>query len=65
MEDPARFLRFAGLCFRHKRKTLRNNLRDAYDGARVDAVVEAGLRAEQIPLERLIEIERGLRLETR
>jgi 16S rRNA (adenine1518-N6/adenine1519-N6)-dimethyltransferase len=60
VDDPAAFLRFTGLCFRHKRKTLRNNLRAAFQPARIDQVVEAGLRAEQIPLGRLIEIEREL-----
>ena len=52
--DPDRFLQFAGLCFAHKRKTLRNNLADAYGKALVDALPEAGLRAEQIPVDGLI-----------
>jgi 16S rRNA (adenine1518-N6/adenine1519-N6)-dimethyltransferase len=40
-------LDFVSLCFRQKRKTLRNNLHGAY-GERADALPEAGLRAEQI-----------------
>jgi 16S rRNA (adenine1518-N6/adenine1519-N6)-dimethyltransferase len=54
--DPDGFLRFAGLCFAHKRKTIRNNLAEVYGRELVDAWPEAGLRAEQIPLEGLIEM---------
>lgn len=43
------FLRFVALCFRQKRKTLRNNLAAQY-GAAVDSLPQAALRAEQIPL---------------
>jgi len=43
----ADFLRFVSLCFRQKRKTLRNNLASQY-GAAVDGLPEASLRAEQI-----------------
>ena len=49
-ENVPGLMRFVSLCFRQKRKTLRNNLRGAY-GTRVDALKEAGLRAEQIPVE--------------
>jgi 16S rRNA (adenine1518-N6/adenine1519-N6)-dimethyltransferase len=45
--DRAGFLRFVGLCFRQKRKTLRNNLAGEY-GAAVDVWPEARLRAEQV-----------------
>src|ERR1700689_1753859 len=31
VEDPASFLKFASMCFRYKRKTLRNNLTPLYD----------------------------------
>ena len=41
------FLRFVALCFRQKRKTLRNNLAAEY-GAATDGWPEANLRAEQI-----------------
>jgi 16S rRNA (adenine1518-N6/adenine1519-N6)-dimethyltransferase len=51
--DTARFLEFAGRCFRHKRKTLRNNLLPFY-GRQVEAWPEAGLRAEQMPIEHLV-----------
>jgi 16S rRNA (adenine1518-N6/adenine1519-N6)-dimethyltransferase len=55
VEDVPGFLEFAGRCFRHKRKTLRNNLLPFY-GRKVEAWPEAGLRAEQAPLEKLIEL---------
>jgi 16S rRNA (adenine1518-N6/adenine1519-N6)-dimethyltransferase len=48
------FLEFAAACFRHKRKTIRNNLADTYGRDLLDAWPEAGLRAEQIPLEQLL-----------
>jgi 16S rRNA (adenine1518-N6/adenine1519-N6)-dimethyltransferase len=54
--DPGGFLRFAGLCFAHKRKTIRNNLAEFYGKDLVGAWPEASLRAEQIPLEGLIEM---------
>jgi 16S rRNA (adenine1518-N6/adenine1519-N6)-dimethyltransferase len=49
--DTAAFVRFIGLCFRHKRKTIRNCLVETYGKELIDAWPEAGLRAEQIPLE--------------
>jgi 16S rRNA (adenine1518-N6/adenine1519-N6)-dimethyltransferase len=45
--DPASFLKFASLCFRHKRKTLRNNLAPVYD---ISTLPEARLRAEQMSI---------------
>ncbi len=59
MEDPEEFLAFVSRAFAHKRKTLRNNLRPFY-GEQVDAWPEAGLRAEQAPLEKLVELYRRL-----
>jgi 16S rRNA (adenine1518-N6/adenine1519-N6)-dimethyltransferase len=58
LADPEAFLRFAGLCFAHKRKTIRNNLSEVYGREVVDAWPEASLRAEQIPLEKLLEMFR-------
>ena len=54
--DPEGFLRFAALCFAHKRKTLRNNLAETYGKERIEKWPEAGLRAEQIPLQGFIEM---------
>lgn len=48
--DPSAFLDFVGLCFRQKRKTLRNNLLAAYGKEFVDNLPEAGLRAEQLSI---------------
>ncbi|MFB3825670.1 MAG: 16S rRNA (adenine(1518)-N(6)/adenine(1519)-N(6))-dimethyltransferase RsmA [Bryobacteraceae bacterium] len=47
---PAAFLELVGLAFRHKRKTLRNNLAPRF-GAAADTLPEARLRAEQLTLE--------------
>jgi 16S rRNA (adenine1518-N6/adenine1519-N6)-dimethyltransferase len=54
------FLAFAGQCFRHKRKTIRNNLAEIYGKERIGSWPEAGLRAEQIPLSLLVEMFRRL-----
>jgi 16S rRNA (adenine1518-N6/adenine1519-N6)-dimethyltransferase len=51
IDDSAGFVRFIGLCFRHKRKTLRNCLVESYGKEVIDSWPEASLRAEQIPLE--------------
>lgn len=48
IDDPAAFLRFSSACFRHKRKTLRNNLAGIYGKERVDTLEETRLRAEQM-----------------
>jgi 16S rRNA (adenine1518-N6/adenine1519-N6)-dimethyltransferase len=60
IDDPQAFLKFAAHAFRQKRKTLRNNLIAAYPRELVEALPEARLRAEQIPIERLAEIYRQL-----
>ncbi len=54
LPDPAAFLKFAGLCFRHKRKTLRNNLIEGYPKESVDGLPEARKRAEQLSVAELI-----------
>jgi 16S rRNA (adenine1518-N6/adenine1519-N6)-dimethyltransferase len=61
IEDPEPFLKFASHAFRQKRKTLRNNLIAAYPRGSVEELPEAGLRAEQISIERLAGIYRTLR----
>jgi 16S rRNA (adenine1518-N6/adenine1519-N6)-dimethyltransferase len=50
VEDPGSFLKFASMCFRHKRKTLRNNLAPLYELA---AFPEGRLRAEQMSIAEL------------
>lgn len=57
-EDPAAFLKFASLCFRHKRKTLRNNLMPLYD---LSQMQEGRLRAEQLSVAELAELYEKLR----
>jgi 16S rRNA (adenine1518-N6/adenine1519-N6)-dimethyltransferase len=51
--DKAAFFKFAQHCFRHKRKTLRNNLGAVYGLKKIDALAEARLRAEQVGLPEL------------
>jgi 16S rRNA (adenine1518-N6/adenine1519-N6)-dimethyltransferase len=60
IDDPAAFLRFASLCFRQKRKTLRNNLTPVYGKDRVDALEQAGRRAEQLGIAELAALYRTL-----
>ena len=55
-DDLEGFLQFASTCFRQKRKTLRNNLAEVYDKAQIDALPEASMRAEQIPVSDLARI---------
>ena len=56
VSDVGGFLRFAGMCFRQKRKTLRNNLLAAYPKEIVDTLPESGKRAEQLTVEHLLEL---------
>ena len=58
--DMDAFLKFVTQCFRHKRKTLRNNLAEVYGKELVDAWPEAGLRAEQLSVEQFAEMYRRL-----
>ena len=59
--DLAGFLGFAQSCFRHKRKTLRNNLGPVYGLDRIEALPEARLRAEQLSVVELAALYRNLR----
>ena len=51
LEDPAGFLDFVGLCFRQKRKTIRNNLVGVYSDSVLKTCPESSLRAEQLPID--------------
>jgi 16S rRNA (adenine1518-N6/adenine1519-N6)-dimethyltransferase len=53
--DVDGFLSFASICFRQKRKTLRNNLRGAYDPA-----PDVGQRAEELSVGELVDLYRSL-----
>jgi 16S rRNA (adenine1518-N6/adenine1519-N6)-dimethyltransferase len=55
-EDVPGFLRFASACFRHKRKTLRNNLAGVFQKERIEALEEASLRAEQLAVSELVRL---------
>jgi 16S rRNA (adenine1518-N6/adenine1519-N6)-dimethyltransferase len=56
VEDPGELVRFAGLCFRQKRKMLRNNLAAAFPAEAVDAQPEARMRAEQLSVVQLADL---------
>jgi len=60
VSDTDAFLEFVSQCFRHKRKTIRNNLAEIYGKETIDGWPEAGLRAEQIGLDRFVEMYRRL-----
>jgi 16S rRNA (adenine1518-N6/adenine1519-N6)-dimethyltransferase len=60
LTDAARFLKFAGCCFRQKRKTLRNNLAGVYGKDAMDGWPEAGKRAEELSIEELAGLYRRL-----
>ena len=54
--DPKGLIEFAGLCFRQKRKMLRNNLPAHYPHEAIDAQPEARLRAEQLSVLQLADL---------
>ena len=55
------FLDFVSQCFRHKRKTIRNNLLGAYEKAALDAIPGTSKRAEQMSIEELLSLYEKLR----
>jgi 16S rRNA (adenine1518-N6/adenine1519-N6)-dimethyltransferase len=56
--DIDAFVAFVGQCFRHKRKTLRNNLGEIYGKEAMEGWPEVGLRAEQLSIEQFTQIYR-------
>jgi 16S rRNA (adenine1518-N6/adenine1519-N6)-dimethyltransferase len=60
--DAEGFLRFASVCFRQKRKTLRNNLAAEYPREGLDSLPEASKRAEQLSVPELASLYERLRL---
>jgi 16S rRNA (adenine1518-N6/adenine1519-N6)-dimethyltransferase len=61
VDDALAFLEFVGRCFRHKRKTLRNNLSEFYPRATLDKSPGPGRRAEQLSIPDFIELWQKLR----
>lgn len=55
-DDPRGLVQFAGLCFRQKRKMLRNNLAGSFPQEAVDAQPEARMRAEQLSVAQLAQL---------
>jgi 16S rRNA (adenine1518-N6/adenine1519-N6)-dimethyltransferase len=60
----AELMTFVSRCFAQKRKTLRNNLKAFYPLAVLEALPEAGLRAEQIAVEEFRVLLEKLRMGT-
>ena len=60
VDDTDAFLQFVGQCFRHKRKTLRNNLAETYGKEAVESCPDANLRAEQLSIEAFAALYRRL-----
>jgi 16S rRNA (adenine1518-N6/adenine1519-N6)-dimethyltransferase len=60
VKDTRGFLTFLSRCFWQKRKMLRSNLAGTYPKDLVNSWPEAALRAEQIPLARMVELYRAL-----
>jgi 16S rRNA (adenine1518-N6/adenine1519-N6)-dimethyltransferase len=54
--DVPAFLRFVSLCFRQKRKMLRNNLSGSVAPELLATLPESSLRAEQLPIEALLSL---------
>ena len=58
--NAAAFLEFVGLCFRQKRKIIRNNLIGRYAKALLEQHPKTALRAEQLSIPELAELHRSL-----
>ena len=61
IEDAQGFFSFVSLCFRQKRKTLRNNLAGSYPAHLYEGRPEISRRAEQLSVDEFAELYRSLR----
>lgn len=61
VDDPDGFLAFASVCFRQKRKTLRNNLAAAYPTETYESRPEISRRAEQLAVIEFVELYRHIK----
>jgi 16S rRNA (adenine1518-N6/adenine1519-N6)-dimethyltransferase len=61
-EETDAFLEFASICFRQKRKTLRNNLAERYSKEKLDGIAAVARRAEQLSVAELLELFRTVRV---
>ena len=60
IDDLPYFLKFAGNCFRYKRKTLRNNLAGLYDRSNVESLVGPKDRAEALSVAEIAKLFKAL-----
>jgi 16S rRNA (adenine1518-N6/adenine1519-N6)-dimethyltransferase len=60
VNDVESFLHFAGLCFRQKRKTLRNNLAGTFSRDLIDSLPGMSRRAEQLTIPEFVDLYRRL-----
>jgi 16S rRNA (adenine1518-N6/adenine1519-N6)-dimethyltransferase len=60
IKDLPLFLKFAGNCFRYKRKTLRNNLAGLYEKSAVESLVGPKDRAEALNVAQLAQLSQAL-----
>jgi 16S rRNA (adenine1518-N6/adenine1519-N6)-dimethyltransferase len=61
IEHPEDFLEFVSICFRQKRKTLRNNLAGSYSPEQYESRPEISRRAEQLTVSEFVDLYRALK----
>lgn len=59
--DSTAFLHFVGMCFRQKRKKIRNNLLAVHPKTVLDSIPETAQRAEQLSIPELVALYKKLR----